>query len=142
MSGMKIRAEAIEKLEDKFGRVTPQKLVEAARDRNHPLHEDFDWDDKSAAHQHRLHTARIIIASVRIVTKDTTRTISSPSYVRDPGRPSNEQGYISTVSLRDDKDASYEALLYETTRLQAQLERCREIAAALNDRYLNNFFMV
>ncbi len=132
MSEMKIRAQAIKELEDQYGRVSAEQLVEAARDRKHALHNDFDWNDRQAAHKQRLHTARVIIASVRIVTKDTTRTITSPSYVRDPGRASDEQGYIATTRLRDDADASYEALLYESVRLQAQLERCREIAAALN----------
>ncbi len=132
MSEMKIRAQAIKELEDQYGRVSAEQLVEAARDRKHALHNDFDWNDRQAAHKQRLHTARVIIASVRVVTKDTTRTITSPSYVRDPGRASDEQGYISVVKLRDDGDAAYEALLYETTRLQSQLERCREIAAALN----------
>ena len=132
MSAMKIRAKAIKELEDKLGRVTPEIVFKAAHSKKHPLHNDFVWDKDKAWRERNLDIARGIISSVRVITKDTTRVISSPSYVRDPSAASNQQGYISVVKLRDEKEESYEALLYETVRLQAQLERCREIAEALN----------
>lgn len=43
------------------GPVTPSRLVAAAKNRSHPLHDRFEWDDAKAAHEHRLATARHII---------------------------------------------------------------------------------
>ena len=37
-------------------------VVEEARDENHPLHNDFEWDDTEAAHQYRLQQARHLIS--------------------------------------------------------------------------------
>lgn len=132
MSAMKIRAKALKELEDKFGRVTAEKLFEAAKDRKHPLHNDFIWDKNKAWREHNLDIAREIIASIRVVTKDTSRTYASVSYVRDPNAGPREQGYVSIVRLRNEREAAEEALLAETSRLQSQLERCKEIAEVLD----------
>jgi hypothetical protein len=50
--------------------LTPQKLVELARDENHVLHRYFEWHDGVAAEKYRQTQARQLIQSikVRIVT--------------------------------------------------------------------------
>lgn len=132
MSAMKIRAAAVQALEDRFGRVTPEKLIEAARDKKHPLHDDFEWDDKKAAHQHRLYLARDIIASVRVMITHSTKTISSVGYVRDPNAAPSEQGYVNVSRLRSEKDNAIDAVLSEVSRIQSLLERARELAIGLD----------
>ena len=132
MSTMKIRAKAIKELENEQGRVTPEKLVRAASSRNHPLHDDFPWDDKIAAHQHRLDVARQIISSVRVIITTETKKISSVGYVRDPEADPKQQGYVSTARLRTEDDAAREALGVEITRVLSAIERVRELAAALS----------
>jgi len=54
------------------GRGTPEDLVEASRDPSAPLHAlfKFDVDDKLLAHEHRLHIARQVWASVEIRYED------------------------------------------------------------------------
>lgn len=47
------------------GEIQPKHVVEAARDRRHPLHKHFEWDDKKAADAYRLDQARAIIRIVR-----------------------------------------------------------------------------
>lgn len=131
MSDLKVRRAAIQKLEDRFGRVSAERLVEAASDRKHPLHNDFTWDNTKAGHQYRLHEARSIIVSIRFAINDVSKTIST-AYVRDPNAARNTQGYVAVSRLRSERDAAREALMNEETRLQSQLERMRELAAALN----------
>lgn len=58
--------------EDNFGRLTPQSVVEAARDKGNPLHPHFEWDDGIAAQHYRLEQARSVIRVVRVVDEDTT----------------------------------------------------------------------
>jgi len=36
------------------GRLTPEIVVEVAREESHPLHHRFEWDDGIAAHKYRL----------------------------------------------------------------------------------------
>lgn len=127
----KIRAQAIKALERPGRRITAEKVVEAARDPKHPLHRDFDWDDSRAAHHYRLDQARAIIASVRVVITTSTKKLIAPAYVRDI-EAAPLQGYVATAVLKNEREAAEELLLYETARLQAQLERCREIAGALS----------
>lgn len=132
MSAMRIRARALKELEDRYGKITAEKLVEAARDRRHPLHNDFVWDDKKAAHENRLNTARNIINSTRFIVTHSKKTISTVAYVRDPSAAPDKQGYVSVSRLRTDREAAEEALVQEVSQIAARLERARELAAVLN----------
>lgn len=128
-----IVARVIASMEKETGRlVVPETLVRAARNKNHPLHHKFPWDDAKAAHQHRLDIARAIITSVRVVITTSTQKITSVGYVRDPALPSNESGYVSVARLRTEADNAEDALHTEVTRIIAALERAKELAAALN----------
>ena len=54
-------------LEQVKGRkITPKELVEAARDENSPLHNEFEWNDTIAAQKHREWQARYIISSIEV----------------------------------------------------------------------------
>lgn len=130
MSSQRIRAQAIADLE-RGGRVTPTRLVEAAKSKKHLLYKDFDWNDKTAAHTARLAKAREIINSVRVVITTTTHKITSVGYVRDPQSAPGEQGYVSVATLRNDADYAREALDAEVERVKSHLERAREFATAV-----------
>jgi hypothetical protein len=65
---------AIEKVrEDYGGDVPPEALVEAARARKHPLHNDFIWDDAEAANVQRTETSRCIIRSLVIIREESSQ---------------------------------------------------------------------
>jgi len=52
------------------GDLTPEAVIEAAKDGKNPLHGAFEWDDSKAAHQHRLQTAGLLIKSIVVtITK-------------------------------------------------------------------------
>lgn len=44
-------------IRDEHGALTPQLVVDAARDAAHPLHTRFEWDDSKAAEKWRLEQA-------------------------------------------------------------------------------------
>lgn len=52
------------------GKLTPSAVVEAARNRRHPLHRFFEWDDTAAAEKWRQDQARGLIRCVRIDAGD------------------------------------------------------------------------
>lgn len=125
-------AERLEVIREKNGGVlTPEAVVADAKSAKSPLNKLFTWDDKEAAHQHRLMVARTIIRSVKVEVKTETKILSVPMYVRDPKRASDEQGYASTVELKNDREVATEALAYEFKRAIAVMERAVNIAEGL-----------
>jgi hypothetical protein len=111
------------------GRLTPEIVIEAAKDPESPLHDQFDWDDDTAAHKWRLAQARALIrGSTLIVKTGETRTLL-PAFVRDPDKPHHEQGYISTVKAKSDEDTVHAVLHEEFKRAAAILDRAKKLAA-------------
>lgn len=51
-------------------KVTPEQVLEKAKDENTELHKCFDWDDTSAANKYRLYQARTLIQSFVLVRED------------------------------------------------------------------------
>lgn len=131
MSSQKIRQQVLAEME-REGRITAKRLVDAARDKKHPLHADFIWDDKKAAEMQRLECAREIIQSVRVIVTTETQRVSSIGYIRDPSAPPHAQGYISVARLQTDADMAYQALQQEANRIQSAVERARQFAVVVN----------
>jgi hypothetical protein len=111
--------------------LTPEAVVEAARDEASPLHGYFEWDDASAAHAHRLHQARVLIKGWRITVEHEERVISVPMYVESPDKPSGAQGYVTFDKLRREPDTAQRALQAEIDRAAGVLSRARTMAIAL-----------
>ena len=76
--------DVLAQIEDANGRLTPEAVVGAASDPDHPLHDRFDWDDATAAHTARIMTARRLIASVTVRVRHRPITLAAPAYIRDP----------------------------------------------------------
>lgn len=60
----------LEHINDQYGSITPELVVNHARNTSSALHSDFEWDDVIAATEHRKQTARKIIRSLRVVSED------------------------------------------------------------------------
>lgn len=60
-----------QKIADEIGErsITPQELLEKARDKNSELHKCFEWDDSIAAEKYRLQQARHIILNLVFLKK-------------------------------------------------------------------------
>lgn len=112
------------------GRLTPELVVEAARDPASPLHSHFEWDDPKAAAAHRLDQARTLIRSVKIQVTVADFTLKAPRFVHDPGAE-RQQGYITVAKLRTDEDLARESVVAEFARAAAAMNRARVVAAVL-----------
>lgn len=73
-----VAGEEIERLEQIYGLVKPQHVLEAARDQQSPLHGAFTWDDGKAAEMQRLSEARTLI---RCLTIEIVRPKPEPPMV-------------------------------------------------------------
>ncbi len=63
------RLNEILKIKEKYG-LTAENLIECAKNKNSPLHDVFNWNDKSAGHYWRMHQARLLINEVKIIVED------------------------------------------------------------------------
>jgi hypothetical protein len=116
------------------GTITPEQVVEAARDPRSALHHHFTWDNDAAAHAHRLNEARALIRTVKIdVTVTNFATAKAPQFVRTPDLR-QQPGYISVGILRDDPDQSLEVLMAEFQRAAMALRRAQAVAVVLGLR--------
>lgn len=123
--------QAIQALADAHDqRLTPDIVVESARNPESPLHARFEWDDTKAADEHRRAQARMLIRSIKVEYRTTTMSFEAPAFVREPGL-GHMQGYISVGRLRTQEDAARSAIVAEFARASAALRRAQEIAKAL-----------
>lgn len=83
----------------KGGKLTPKELVEAARDVNSPLHNEFEWDDTKAAQKYREWQARYIISSIEL------------TIVNIPAEPTKMNLHI-TNDVSDEETENEETLAY------------------------------
>lgn len=61
------------------GALTPELVVDTARDPGHPLHDKFEWDNEVAGDAYRLSQARTLIRTVKIrYVSNTSDTVSQP----------------------------------------------------------------
>lgn len=101
MSGLtRQRLVAIREELEKLGtetRLTPETVVEAARDPRSPLHDRFQWDDSVAGEAYRLQQARALIKQVRVdVVRADQTVIRAPVFVR---APEGGEGYALTQAV-------------------------------------------
>ena len=122
-------------LEQKTGRkLTPKELVEAARDVNSPLHNEFEWNDTKAAQKYREQQARYIISSIELVIEtvetepvllDLQITESEPYGVKFyHSLDSSKQGYENIFSISNDAE-----------KRKRLLENCLKDIATFREKY-------
>lgn len=113
------------------GHTSAEAILADAKRAESPLHDLYDWDVATAAEAHWLARTRAIIRLVKIVVHTEQQTIRLPRYVRDPARPSREQGYVSVDALRLESTLAHRALVTEMERVMSSLRRARHIAVGL-----------
>jgi hypothetical protein len=113
------------------GVALPEVVVQEARNPKHPLHQEFDWNDSSAAHKHRLDTARHLIASVEVELHIEDVVVSAISYVHDVRQGRRGQGYCSVDALAKRREDAAQTMAIELERIEALIKRARSIALGL-----------
>jgi hypothetical protein len=113
------------------GILTPDAVVQEAKDPDSVLHELFEWDDGVAGHKYRIEQARTIISSVKVIIRTETTSVNAVYYVRDPEAKHKEQGYVSLTTLSGDLHLARESVINEFSRVSACLQRAKIHADAL-----------
>lgn len=90
---MNLRDELLE-VRRQAGILTPQVVLEFARDESHPLHSRFEWDDSVAGERYRIDQARELIRTVKV------------KYTQRDGSASDLRGFVS-ISRVDTPSREY-----------------------------------
>lgn len=110
----------------KDGTLRPESVVAFAKNPKTVLHKHFEWDDTVAAHQHRLHQARMIIrVSVMVISNDDDKKYRV-FYSLKSDR-SNGIGYRPMVSIFSDEDLKKQMLQDALEDMQAFKQRYIEL---------------
>lgn len=111
--------------------VDPGSIVDAARNPESPLHPLFDWDDSSAAHQHRLEQARAILMRYRVIVRRGNDRAKLVKVV--PGFVSVGSGYRPTSEVMGSRETAAEQIRYEWGRIDSLLARLALICSSNPD---------
>jgi len=120
---------AIKALESDAGEITAQQVVEAAKPKESPLHDLFEWNKAKASEQWWLHQARLVIGAVRIQVTTQDFTYKAPAYVVDTTVKGS--GYRSTMALKGDTESARESLIYTLEVAAGHLRRALDLAVPL-----------
>lgn len=126
----------------KHGSLTPQQVVEEAKDKKHPLHPCFEWNNTKAAMDWRLHQARNLIASVQIKFQRRNRILPVRAFVNIQRTRAGElstnlrnkggsSGYVTINEVMSDvslRNYSLQMALMELERWHEKYKNLREVA--------------
>ena len=111
----------IRNLADDDGLIKPERVVEAARPKTSPIHDQFEWDNSAAAEKYRLlQASELIRVSVEIIDCGGNR---DPVMVRAFTSLTTERGvsggYRATVQVLSNKQMREQMLADAIAELQA-----------------------
>ena len=121
--------EHLEELATATGGITPERVVDDARNPQSPLHENFEWDNTAAAESWREHTARNLIGSLVVVKVNETQvtgTVRAFVSVRDGD---NKGVYTPIVTVMSDAEMRKQVL----ERARQELHQWRNRYADLSE---------
>lgn len=100
---------------------TPEELVRAAKNPRSPVHKLFEWNDRAAAHEHRLVQARVMVNSLQV------------EIITPKGQPGNVIAFIRSSKLGRDVP------IFNATKeeLTAAMQDCWREMLRFKRRYKN-----
>lgn len=98
-----VAGEVCEELE-REGRLTPENLVEVSKDENAPLHNEFEWNDATAANKYRRSQAQFIIQMLVVKSPDDEEEEKKPPVRAFFAIDRERRSYESVVSILESKD--------------------------------------
>ena len=98
-----VAGEVCEELE-REGRLTPENLVEVSKDENAPLHNEFEWNDATAAKKYRRSQAQFIIQMLVVKSSDDEEEEKKPPVRAFFAIDKERRNYESVVTILESKD--------------------------------------
>jgi hypothetical protein len=117
----------------RHNKLTPDAVLDAARDPNSTLHSRFNWDDQEAAESYRRGQARDLIQSFTVeveVRKRSTRevSVSVPAFVNLNRNGGAVEPYQRRADVLAQPDARARLVREILTSIDAQLARAADLS--------------
>ena len=149
---MDIKAESIRSAllalyEAHDGMLSAKDVVESARDPASPIHDEFEWDDDTAADSYRLAQAGMLIRRIKLTiikmhpkTKKITAEVTR-QFQANPTQPAGkerERGFDTVEAMLSDPDKRAALLamvvkeMHSYRRRYAQLSELADVWAAID----------
>lgn len=92
-----IAGQVCKNLSESSGGLTPKRLVDVSRDKDSPLHQEFEWDDSIAGEKYREEQAKALIRNIVIVQSDaqTERQVKLERKEKEK-KEAKDRGFVST----------------------------------------------
>lgn len=119
---------ALEAIEARDGKLTPEAVLEEAVRRDSPLHDHFEWDDGEAAKRWRLEQARSLIASVRVTIIEGRRRPPYRAFVHVPAEQPHYASSHLAMSNADKRSLILSHALAELRSFQKRYDELFELA--------------
>ena len=130
-----VAGKVLEDIRDQHGILTPQAVVDVAKNESSDIHSDFEWDDSKAANHYRLQTARQFIRYLRVsvegeatdepvfvhVTKD-----DQPYYEKTSVAVQNPDTWLEVMVEEKGRLSAIEKRLESLIRLENHVERVEQ----------------
>lgn len=118
------------------GTCTPQELLAEATKKTSSIHDCFEWDDKKAAHSHRLFQASYYLRGIEIVVehdgKQERQRANHAVVINDKRTYASFETVVSTPDLAEQVLAKAKAELVAWYHRYQKLERLNGIALVMN----------
>jgi hypothetical protein len=122
--------EEVQSIENKKGQITPDQVIEAAKNESSVLHKFFVWDDSEAATLYRRDQARDLIRRVKVEVPTVHYPMNVVRYVHDPTATPDVSLYQNI--LRIPPKSKISVVKDEVARIKGNLERTIPIVIAMN----------
>ncbi len=122
--------EQLETIRERDGGVTPDAVVLASKPKRAPLHGHFEWNDRVAAHKHRLEQASHVIRCIRVKVPDGDEERQVRAFYRMPAEQGQRSYYVGVRQVADDKGLRSEITdmaMRDIGRLYARFEELEDI---------------
>ena len=125
----------LDRLAREHGHITPELVVEAARDEGSPLHSHFDWDDSAAADKWRREQARQLIIRCRITVEvKPDQSLTVRRYTGVPRPEGRAVDYVPTErALTSKRELVLESARVELESLRRKYESLIDFDSLLRD---------
>ena len=120
-----IAGEEFERIENKYGELSPQKVLDESRSENAVLHSCFEWNNDVAAEKYRLSQAHDLIRhiTVKVIQKEHEEPTLIRAFVNTSPNPTQREPfpgtYISVSKAMSDEATRRQVLLNAWSELQA-----------------------
>lgn len=119
----------IERIEKKYGAVTPETVLEESRKESAVLHPLFEWDDEKAAEKYRLHQAGVIICNLRVATEGKEEAPAVRAFVNvSEEKKGTFMSVMKALEMKQTREVVLRRALMELREFEQKYKDLQELA--------------